>query len=221
MRRVPSLWALLAVVAVTGADAQDEATAAATDPAGIPTIRAFVGDGFGARNPEAPVETEQFGRLAGLWTVEAEMADMAGNWVPSAPGVWAWKYALDGFAVRDLFYQSADNLPPYMAKLGRDYLLTASRIYDVASQRWQVAWMANGAGQAMGADFGTFTAVLEDGAIVMTSEPGAFGIQRVVFHDLGADSFRWKSEYSMDGGNSWRTVMRMLAHRHDGRSPAP
>jgi hypothetical protein len=100
-----------------------------------------------------------------------------------------------------------------MANLGRDYLLTSNRVYDVAGKKWQVAWMANGAGKMMGADFGTFSATLADDEIVMESPPGRFGLQRVVFHEIGADSFRWKSEYSMDKGETWRTVMRLHARR--------
>ena len=135
MRRAHFLGAALALLLSVGTRAQE----AAIDPGTIPAIREFLGQGPGARHEKAPAETEQFGRLAGLWTVETEMAGPTGELMKSAPGVWAWKYALDGFAVRDLWYQSADNLPPYMANLGRDYLLTANRIYDVASKssgRW-------------------------------------------------------------------------------------
>ena len=210
MRPAASIAVILALFATAGATAEE----GSVDPGAIPTIREFLGDGVGAPHPKAPPETEQFGRLVGVWTVEAEMAGPAGDWLPSAPGIWAWKYAIDGFAVRDLFYQGADNLPPYMANLGRDYLLTANRIYDVANKTWQVAWMANGAGSVMGADFGTFTATLEDDELVMTSPPTGFGLQRVVFYEIGDDSFRWKSDYSMDEGKTWRTAMRMHARRH-------
>ncbi len=210
--------ACIGVIAVLclAADAFAFAEDSAADPRTIPAIQDFLGQGFGARHEKAPPETEQFGRLVGVWTVETEMAGPAGDWRRSAPGVWAWKFALDGFAVRDLWFQSADDLPPYMANLGRDYLLTANRIYDVAGKKWQVAWMANGAGSAMGADFGTFTAVLENDEIVMTSPPSAPGLQRVVFYEIADDSFRWRSEYSMDGGKTWRTVMRMHATRYGG-----
>ena len=103
--------------------------------------------------------------------------------------------SLVGFRVSDMWYQSADRLPSYMANLGRDYLLTANRLYDVANRKWRVAWMANGAGKVMGADYGTFSAELEGDEIVMRSAPGkGFGLQRVVFSEIGDDSFRWKSE---------------------------
>ena len=111
------------------------------DPMTIPAIKSFLGGGFGERNEKAPAEIEQFGQLVGTWNVEAEMRAQDGSWRKSAPGIWVWKYSIDGFAVSDLWCQSADNLPAYMKNLGRDYLLTANRIYDVAGKKWQVAWM--------------------------------------------------------------------------------
>jgi hypothetical protein len=178
-------------------------------------LRSFVGEGYGVAHPDAPPELAQFGQLVGLWHADAEMRRQDGGWVKSAPGTWAWKYVLGGFAVSDLFYQGVDELPAYMANLGRDYLLTANRIYDVRQKKWQVAWMANGAGEVPGADYGTFTAVWTDNQLVMSSPPadGAFGLQRVVFHDFSTDSFRWKSEYSTDEGKTWNTVMRIQATR--------
>ena len=115
----------------------------------------------------------------------------------------------------DLWYQPADGLPVYMANLGRDYLLTSNRIYDVTSQEWRVAWMANGDGTVQGADFGTFSAVTKDGAIVMSSPGDGYGLQRVVFSEITDASFNWSSEYSMADGKTWRTVMRMRAKRYE------
>jgi hypothetical protein len=136
MTRTALTCALLAAVLCTGVS-----DTSASDPMNIPAIKSFLGGGFGAKHEKAPQELDQFGRLVGLWHVAAEMRRQDGTWAESAPGVWAWKYAIDGFAVRDLWYQGADNLPVYMANLGRDYLLTANRIYDVANKVWQVAWM--------------------------------------------------------------------------------
>ena len=70
--------------------------AGASDLAKIPAIKRFVGDGFGAAHAKAPAELSQFGRLTGIWHVEAEMRGMDGSWKQSAPGVWAWKYSIDG-----------------------------------------------------------------------------------------------------------------------------
>lgn len=186
------------------------------DPLQIPAIASFVAGGdFGKRHPEAPAETEQFGRLAGLWRTEQEIRKRDGSWAKDSPGYWVWKYSIDGFAVQDLWYQGADSLPSYMSGLGRSYQLTAMRIYEAASKEWKVAWMANGAGSAPGQDFGTFQAALDGDRIVMTSPPDAraFGLQRVVFSEIKAGSFVWISEYSQDDGKTWNAVMRVTARR--------
>ena len=58
-----------------------------------------------------------------------------------------------------------------MENFGRDYRLTSVRIFNVSEEKWQVAWLANGAGQSPGQDFGTFEARLEDGRIIMSGPP--------------------------------------------------
>ena len=141
------------------------------------------------------------------------MAARDGSWIETAPGLWAWKYVLDGFAVSDLWFQDADRLPPYMASLGRDYLLASRRLFDVAADGWAVEWIANGAGSLQMPDRGEFTARLDGDSIVMESAAGGMGQQRVVFSDFRGNSFRWSSAYSQDDGKTWITIMRMHARR--------
>lgn len=184
------------------------------DPMEIPAIRDFlVEGGFGERAPGAPEAVDEFGRLAGVWYATQEVLRRDGSRVRGEPALWAWKYALGGYAVHDLWYQARDRLPDYLGDLGRDYLLSSRRVYDVRDERWKVAWMANGAGETPGKDFGTMEARAEEGRIVMTSEPGEHGVQRVVFSEIAGDSFRWASEYSQDDGETWTTVMRVTARR--------
>jgi len=185
-----------------------------SDPMTIPAVKSFLEEGFGVRHPDAPAQLEQFGRLAGLWKVEQELRRRNGEWAPGAPGIWAWKYTLGGFAVTDLWFQPADGLPAYMSDLGRDYLLNAIRIFEVGSGKWRVAWMSNGAGKTPGMDFGTFEAVTEKEEIIMNAPPvDGMGLQRIVFSDISDSSFRWRSEYSQDEGTTWTAIMRMYATR--------
>jgi hypothetical protein len=139
------------------------------------------------------------------------MRSRDGSWVASEPALWAWKYALDGFATQDLWLNTQDRLPDYLSGLGRDYLLTSLRVFEVASGAWRVAWASNGAGHTPGADFGTFEARESEGSMVMTSLT-SHGHQRVTFSQIQRDSFTWTSEYSNDG-ESWTAVMRVHARR--------
>lgn len=180
----------------------------------IPVIREFLADGgFGERHPTAPQELEQFGRLAGIWEAIQEMRRLDGSWVVAGPALWTWRYTLGGFAVQDLWYQAQDELPAYLGSLQHDYLLTALRTFDVRSQRWKIAWTANGMGQTPGDDFGTMEAVWNGTEFVLTSPPDDYGIQRVRFTDIRPDSFSWVSEFSQDAGETWQAVMRVKATR--------
>lgn len=182
----------------------------------IPELAPFVATGLGEPHPDAPVETAQFGQLVGVWEAEQEMRTQDGGWMTVGHGLWVWKYTLQGFAVEDLWFQSAEELPLYLAGLGRAYLLGSRRIFDARSGRWHVAWMTNAAGQTPGSDFGTFSAQLEQDRLVMTApvDP-SYGAQRVIFSHITADSFRWQSEYARDGGEDWQASMRMTMNRLD------
>ncbi len=206
---------MLVTLSTVSAYAQGVSEEPYDDPLDILAVRQFLGDGsFGQRHPDAPVELEQFGRLAGIWITEQELRQMDGSWVTETPGLWVWKYGIDGFAVQDLWYQNEANLPRYMGNLGRDYLLTAMRVFDVRQGKWQVYWLANGGGKSPGEDFGTFTASLEEERLVMSGPPSDFGLQRVIFSDFTEDSFQWQSEFSRDKGETWTAVMRVRAKRH-------
>jgi len=184
------------------------------DPLEIRSIRDFLpAEGFGAPAPDAPPELRQFGQLAGIWLAEQEIRRRDGTWVTAGPALWVWRYALDGFAVQDLWFQAADQLPEYLGPLGRNYLLSGLRFYSPSSQRWEIAWVANGLGQTPGNDFGTFEGRMIDGRLVMTS-PAAANPQRIVFSDFAPDAFLWTSEFSQDGGQTWIAVMRVRAHRY-------
>lgn len=183
------------------------------DPLQIPVVQDFLPpEGFGEPHPNAPAELEQFGQLAGIWVGEQEVRRRDGSWMSAGPSLWVWRYSLGGFQVQDLWYQAADQLPAYLGELGRDYLLSGTRIYSPASERWEVAWTANGLGSAPGQDFGTLHGVWQEDRLVMMS-PDADMPQRVIFSDFRPDSFLWTSEFSQDGGETWLAGMRVRATR--------
>jgi hypothetical protein len=186
-----------------------------SDPLTIPEVRNFLAaGGLGSAHAQAPEELAQFGRLVGIWDAQQEVRAADGSWVPGAPALWVWKYTLGGFATQDLWLHTTENLPSYLASLGRPYMLTGLRIFEVSSGQWRVAWAANGAGQSPGADFGTFDAPARDNDMVLEDE-SSFGKQRVTFSDITDDSFVWTSEYSRDG-DTWMAVMRVTASRRAG-----
>jgi len=169
---------------------------------------------FGKLNPKAPKETEEFGQLAGVWQC-TNFAFVNGQWFSGWPATWVWKYVLDGFAVQDLWFQKEENLPPPRVSLHRDYSGTNMRIYDTAKEKWEIMWFHNGL-NSKGTPNGTsqFEAEFMDDQIIMTPKnPGSGTLRRIVFHNITADSFDWKSETSEDEGETWKPRFRIEGKR--------
>ncbi len=178
----------------------------------LPEVQSFLGDGqLGKPHPQAAGEVAQFGRLVGIWRAQLEMRAQDGSWVPGPEGVWIWKYALGGFATQDLWIHPDDHLPVYLQALGRSYLLTSLRVFDPGAKNWRIAWAANGAGQAGGMDFGTFTASAQEDNMVLEGS-SEYGKQRITFSDITEESFEWLSEYSQTGAD-FMAIMRVRARR--------
>ena len=156
------------------------------------------------QSERAPAETAQFGQLVGNWRIRDYGLDAEGNWQEGNGADWNFYWILDGTAIQDDWI--APSLDTEAPPQGRQYG-TNIRIYNPAEKRWEMAWMAN-----TGAKVDTFTAVMEDGALVMrgdyTGKP-----TRIQFFDITAQRFSWKMEQQTD--SEWKTVYRIEAIRVD------
>jgi hypothetical protein len=185
------------------------------DPLAIGVIRDFLPpSGFGEKHADAPEEIEQFGELAGVWVAEQEVRRQDGSWM----GCWP---RFGGVALRAGRLRHARPVVsvgrPTACVSGQPRSgLPALRDPDLLtrSSRWEIAWSANGLGQAPGQDFGTFHATMRDGRLIMTAPGAGANPQRVVFSDFSPSSFLWTSEFSQDGGETWIEVMRVRATRY-------
>ena len=196
------------------------------DPLAIPGVARFLAadePGRDAPPRTAPPEVDQFGRLVGIWDARQEIRRQDGTWMPGAPALWIWKYALGGFATQDLWLQTEEHLPPYLSGLGRDYQLTGLRVFDAGTGGWHVAWAANGGAETPGPDFGVLTAASKpvpagervEGAApdrMILSGESEYGRQRITFYDITPRSFSWLSEFASEAGE-WQAIMRVQATR--------
>lgn len=183
-----------------------------------PVVRNFIGPGgLGAQHPDAPPETSQFGQLVGIWRADQEILTRNGEWAAQPSAIWIWKYILGGYATQDLWYQNKANLPAYLGISGRDYLLTGIRVFDPGKNRWQIGWASNAAGKTPGNTAGSFDAQMVNGELIMSGPPikaeQGEVLQRVIFSEFSSDRFKWRSEFSQDGGRTWVAVMRLNAVR--------
>ena len=199
-------------VLVVPAQAQDTLEEAMADP----IVADFVGNSFGTQHAEAPAPTEQFGQLVGIWLAQQEILTPDG-WKKEPNALWTWKYILGGYATQDLWYQKKDALADYLDISGRDYMLSGIRIFDPKSNEWKIGWASNGGGQTPGQDGGHFTARMEDGELIMSGPPfiseQGTSYQRVVFYQIQENNFKWRSDFSVDDGISWNTIMKVSAIR--------
>jgi hypothetical protein len=142
---------------------------------------------FGRLNPLAPPETEHWGRLAGVWSCTIPTTTPDG-----APGqsraTWTWRYILDGHAVQDVYVGHRGQGQP-------DFYGTGVRIYHPGTETWEISWIANSPSTGIAPRITRFTATSEGGDIVMRRAEGD-PEWRVVFHDIGDDTFAWRSEPS-------------------------
>ena len=152
-------------------------------------------------------QLEQFGRLAGLWSMHITYYPPDGSPSSHATGTWEFGYALDGRAVIDVW-----QVP------GRDTLAGAPRpadqecglcvrIWDPCLQLWRFTFH----GTAHGHLIHMYARQIDD-EIVMEQAQGG-DLIRWIFSDIQPESFRWRSQRSTDGGASWRLEQQVRADR--------
>lgn len=179
-------------------------------------IQRFIYSGdkpFGEMNAKAPPQLKQFGQISGVWEVE-NTAWFQGKWYCCWRAVWGFKYTIDGFGVQDYYVQAKNDLPPSTSKFGRNIELTQLRVFNRKENNWRISWMSNGDGQLGGSDYGSFTAKMIDGEIIMTPPPlPNRPLSRIVFYAIKKDSFMWRQEISEDNGKTWKKRSLIKAKR--------
>ena len=152
----------------------------------------------GSANPLAAPELNQFGQFVGRWDCAVEPVDGVGD---AGVATWVWSYAMDGFAVQDLWLP----VDPTHSGLSTG---TALRIYDTEKGLWRVAWTS-----VESADFAFFDARLENADIVMRGQAEGFDL-KMVFFEIADNGFAWRYEARGDSaGSEWEVLARMRCSR--------
>jgi hypothetical protein len=163
---------------------------------------------YGSRNPNAPQELEQFGRLGGPWDCSIYNLGQGGLWHKRAGGArWTFNYALDGNAVTDIWVPDPDD--EYPGSVGMNL-----RVYDPQAGLWRIAWTT-----VDQARFDLYEASYEDGDIIMWGQRPDHQA-RITFYNVRPNQFDWKYEFSpLDDGTLWTEIVRMQCLR-PGMLPA-
>ncbi len=149
-------------------------------------------------NPRAAPELVQFGQFVGRWRCEL---------VPRADGealgvaTWVWSYAMDGFAVQDLWLP--EDTTGSALSTG-----TALRIYDVENDVWRVVWTS-----VDKSEFAFFDARLVNNQMVMSAQADDIDL-KMVFHEITDTSFAWRYEARPETADAqWEVLARISCKR--------
>jgi len=175
--------------------------AAALGPA-----EAAVADG---PNPHAPAQLAHMAPLIGHWDMRDWSRNADGEWVEGPGADWTFWWALDGYAVQDLWVAPGRDVAvddPAKRQVG-----TNVRRVDPETGAWEMAWLTRAAGPTL-----RFTAESDGDTIVMRSvEPHFTGAPtRVTFYDMTGDSFDWTLERAADG-ETFVEILRLKGTRAD------
>lgn len=145
----------------------------------------------------------EFGRFVGSWELEVSYFGADGT-EDRTTAEWHWNWALGGRAILDvLVLPSESSAPP------SDGYHTLLRVFDDASGRWKVVWVA----PQFGMVYKLTGSVSEDGGVVLYSDPGEAVPSKWVFSDVTDDTFLWEGFTKDAPDGEWRLEQRMTAQR--------
>lgn len=160
----------------------------------------------GAAAAAPPAEEDHFAPLLGTWLVDAKSLQRDGQtWVENPhPAEWRFYRILGGEAIQDDFISPA---PHIQLDKGQRTWGTNIRIFNREKNAWEMAWIATGGREVL-----SFSATYLDGEIIMSAR-GVEPPRRNVFHNISADRFSWRQDWSFDAGETWVPVAHLEARR--------
>ena len=153
-------------------------------------------------NPNGPPGLADFGFAIGDWTyVTTAERGPSGEplWdkpiVP--PGIWSFRYTLDGWAVRDEFTQPLGD--------GTDVQATSLRAFDPQAGKWRVRGVVTGYPGWDEFDVERIgnTVVMTGSSARVAAQSGGKILERITFYDFTPNSWKRKGEQSADSGETW------------------
>ncbi|MEQ8861149.1 MAG: hypothetical protein RIC56_21085 [Pseudomonadales bacterium] len=158
---------------------------------------------FGAPDPAAPVELNQFGFLIGNYRIHLH-AWQGDGWSPPSPGVtarWNGRYGLRGMAIYDEWF----NPDPAQDPGGNRGVNV--RLYDPQEQLWKMMWIATS-----GKVVQDLRARMEDGTLTMWQVAPERPDFKAVFNIHDADHWD-RVSFTHDASGDWVPQYKLAATR--------
>ncbi len=152
--------------------------------------------------------TAEFGRYIGDWTIEDEgLAQDGSGWQAGNGARWLFTCVGDGIAVQD-FWMPNGPLSEDGTRGPAPGVGTNLRIYDPATESWQIAWTAT---QAKGFTHIGAKKDENDNIVMHFIAPEQTPPRRITFFAPTETGWNWKMEMQIGGSDSWTEVYRIKA----------
>jgi hypothetical protein len=139
----------------------------------------------------AAINAAQFDFWIGDWDL---------TWNDSLKGRNTIKKQLDNYVIAEEFYNPATHFT------GKSW-----SVYDTVSALWRQTWVDNQGGYI------ALTGKFENNKMILATEPvernGKTIVSRMIFYNIGANSFDWNWEHSTDGGARWNLAWKIHYQR--------
>lgn len=157
-------------------------------------------------HPDAPAETSQFAFLIGTWDCTTRFMAPDGSGFNEGHATWTGYWILGGWAIQDDWKSPRPD--------GGFNRGTNIRSFNPKTRKWDNRWLPAGSLQWV-----YFEAERKGDTMVMIGGEGTDGagreyVDRNVFHEIAADSWKWRKDRSFDGGKTWFEGIGFIeAHR--------
>jgi hypothetical protein len=150
-------------------------------------------------HPGLGAQAQIFDRFVGTWELDGESYNAKGE-ATKFSGEWIFGWALDGKVVQDVLLQRYEG-----ARVARG---TTLRFYDAKSAQWRIVWISPWSGNVLALKGGA------SGERILLEGLDVGGERlRWSFNEIRRDSFHWRGESSIDGGQTWRLEQAMRLTR--------
>jgi len=156
-------------------------------------------------NPNAPAETSQFAFLIGTWDCTTRSMRPDGSGFAEGKASWTGYWILGGWAIQDDWESRQPD--------GTVFRGTNIRSFNPRTRKWDNRWLPAGSLQ-----WSYFEAEQKGDTMVMIGGEGTDGagrgyLDRNVFHEIQADSWKWRKDRSFDGGKTWLEGVAVIEAR--------
>ncbi len=145
-----------------------------------------------------------FGQFIGDWAIETRWFLPDGREV-KGEGEVHFDWILDGTAIQDVWSGRVENPPAGYPEL---WFGSTIRVQDPAADAWRCIWIS-----PRKPTLQMFVARPSSDGIVLEGKTPSGDPERWIYTEVKPASFRWHSEESADGGQTWRTTEVILARR--------